>query len=175
MTKKLYNLFLDDVRFPKTTFEYTKNPIYLNEEWEIVRSYKEFVKIITERGTPYMVSFDHDLADAHYNPLMYQNGKLYMQYVETTGEKTGYDCVKWLVDYCIDAKCEFPMWYIHSMNPVGSEYMRDYIKSYLRSIETAASIEEEEKSYNGQISEYLKSDDDPFSRCACGGQCRCQQ
>lgn len=130
----MYNLFLDDVRYPKHTFDYTKNPIYLNEEWEIVRSYAQFVKFVTENGLPYMVSFDHDLAEAHYHHSMYVGNKVYMKYLETVSEKTGMDCVKWLVDYCIDNKLEFPLWYLHTMNPVGRENMHSYITSYLKTV-----------------------------------------
>lgn len=56
-----YNLFLDDMRFPEDAFYYTYNPIYNTYEWEIVRTYDEFVKIIEEKGIPKKLSFDHDL------------------------------------------------------------------------------------------------------------------
>jgi hypothetical protein len=155
MEKKMYNLFLDDVRFPKTTFDYTENPIYINEEWEIVRSYDQFVKFITENGLPYMVSFDHDLAEAHYHESMYMGSKVYMKYLETVSEKTGHDCVKWLVSYCMDNKLEFPLWYLHTMNPVGKENMRSYIVSYLRSLDLP---------------------EQPASSCTCDeGGCSCRQ
>jgi len=58
--KKLY---LDDVRCPKT------------EGWDIVRTYDDFVSWITKNGLPYEVSFDHDLAEIHYDPKTYtENG-----------------------------------------------------------------------------------------------------
>lgn len=154
MENKLYNLFLDDVRIPKGAFDYTKNPIYLNEEWVIVRSYNDFVNTITDRGLPYMVSFDHDLADAHYHESMYEGGKIYFKYLETVSEKSGSDCVKWLVEHCMNNGLEFPMWYIHSKNPVGAEFMRDYIKSYLRSL-TMESL--------------------PSQECDCNEQCQCKE
>jgi hypothetical protein len=35
--------------------------------------------------------------------------------------KSGFDCAKWLVDYCIDNKFQIPEWNIQSANPVGKE------------------------------------------------------
>ena len=64
MTK--YNLFLDDFRMPKDAYNYLLQPIYISVNWEIVRSYDEFVKYITEHGIPEIISLDHDLADEHY-------------------------------------------------------------------------------------------------------------
>ena len=58
-----YKLFLDDIRNP------------LDNGWEIVRSYEEFLTIIQERGKPRSISFDHDLGEGG----------------------TGLDCVKWLI------------------------------------------------------------------------------
>ena len=54
--KELKKLYLDDVRIPQT------------EGWEIVRNYDDFVKWIEENGLPDIVSFDHDLAEVHYDP-----------------------------------------------------------------------------------------------------------
>jgi len=157
---KAYNLFLDDIRTPEAAFEYTLNPLYNSENWEIVRSYDQFVKFVTENGLPSMVSFDHDLADAHYHESMYQDGKVYMKYLETTSEKTGHDCVKWLVEYCMDKKAEFPMWYIHSMNPVGTANMKGYILSYLKTVNASG------------LAEVI--DTQPEEECPCGGKCKCQ-
>ena len=137
MEDKKYNLFLDDYRYPDGC-QHTNNPIYNEIEWEIVRNYGEFVKYITENGLPELVSFDHDLAEAHYHPSMWKGAKLYMQYLETTSEKTGMDCAKWLVDYCIDNGKPFPKWLVHSMNPVGKENITAYISNYLKHVETVA-------------------------------------
>ena len=128
MSKVKYNLFLDDVRMPHTTYNYTKNKIYIDFDWQVKRSYDEFVEMIIDNGLPEVVSFDHDLADAHYDPNTWTENFVYQ-------EKTGMDCVKWLVNYCIDKGKPFPTWYIHSMNPIGSENMRSYITSYLKQLE----------------------------------------
>jgi hypothetical protein len=109
-----YNLFLDDVREPN---------LFLNDTrtWVIVRGYNDFVKIITERGLPEFISFDHDLADEHYNQIVD-----YEKYVE----KTGYDCAKWLMEYCIKNNKTLPNYQIHSMNPVGRMNINMVLSTY---------------------------------------------
>ena len=64
-------LFLDDFRDPADAFNYTKESMFLKEQWDIVRNYEEFVNYITNNGVPYFISFDHDLADSHYKPPEY--------------------------------------------------------------------------------------------------------
>ena len=54
-----YNLFLDDERFPCKVSWINLPPV----QWEIVRNYSQFIQIITERGLPEHISYDHDLSD----------------------------------------------------------------------------------------------------------------
>jgi hypothetical protein len=117
-------LFLDDIRIPSEAFLYTKNPIYI-KHWDIVRTYDQFVEYITEKGMPSIISFDHDLADEHYVGLA--EGKL-----DGYTEKTGYECVKWLVDYCLDNEVECPNFLVHSMNPVGKEKIEGLLNNFKR-------------------------------------------
>jgi hypothetical protein len=91
-------------------------------ECEIARSFDDFVKTIESYGMPVYVSFDHDLADEHYVAML-QGSNDYGE------EKTGYDCAKWLVDFCADREIPFPDFGVHSLNPVGSENIRQYITS----------------------------------------------
>ena len=105
-------LYLDDVRNPKT------------EGWTVVRNYEEFVKHIESNGLPEEVSFDHDLAEIYYDS---EKGKEIFTY----HEKTGYDCAKWLCEYCWNNGLPIPTWNVHSANPVG----RDNIISILTSFE----------------------------------------
>jgi hypothetical protein len=124
----IYNLFLDDFRFPIDAFYYTRNPMYNKLEWIIVRDYDSFVNYIIKNGLPNIVSFDHDLADIHYSVPV--NGIInYSDYKE----KTGYHCAEWLVYYCIDNKLKFPEYHIHSMNSIGK-------KNIISCIETAKRI-----------------------------------
>jgi hypothetical protein len=43
-------------------------------------------------------------------------------------EKTGYDCAKWLVEYCVEHGLKFPEYVVHSMNPVGKENILSYVR-----------------------------------------------
>ena len=103
--------------------------------WVIVRDYKQFVSMIQTRGVPEFISFDHDLADVHY-AVMLKDVEIHGYEVENKQltdisyglEKTGYDCAKWLVDFCIDNKEKFPEYVVHSMNPVGAERIRSYVQ-----------------------------------------------
>lgn len=110
----MYKLFLDDIRTPLGVSLFSSNPLYKYDDWVIVRTYNEFVKIITERGLPLLVSFDHDLADFDIN----------------YDEKTGYDCAKWLVNYCIDNNLDLPDYLVHSWNNVGKDNIISYIENY---------------------------------------------
>jgi hypothetical protein len=92
-----YRLFLDDERFP------------VENDWIIIRNYNDFVWIISTRGIPYEISFDHDLGE----------------------NKTGYDCAKYLMDKMFEdfdrEICVIPpQYYVHSQNPVGAENIRAY-------------------------------------------------
>lgn len=134
-----YNLFLDDMRQPgDVTWVWIPNV-----KWEIVRNYNEFVSIVRERGVPDFVAFDHDLADEHYQVMLKEceyasnkntafisddseQGGLNVTF-DYGAEKTGYDCAKWLVDYCADNDRLFPLYEVHSMNPVGTARIHNYI------------------------------------------------
>ena len=45
-------------------------------------------------------------------------------------EKTGMDCAKWLVDYCMDNKKELPDFVVHSMNPAGGENIKSLLDQF---------------------------------------------
>lgn len=133
MKKKItYNLFLDDVRQPINAFQYTNNILYRDIHWLVVVNYEQFVDTVEKYYNligilPTIVSFDHDLADKHYD---YQKDIPYDDLVE----KTGYDCAKWLVDFCMDNDIEFPEYFVHSMNTVGGDNIMNYISNYKKHI-----------------------------------------
>lgn len=119
-------VFLDDYRLPRDAYTYTNNPIYLQDNWIIIRNYEYFVKFTLENGIVAGYSFDHDLADTHYKNQT-------PDYTDETLEKTGYHCAKWLIDYCIDNKKEIPAEiYIHSMNPAGSMNIKSLFDTYMK-------------------------------------------
>ncbi len=115
-------LWLDDLRNP-----------FLNLEGRVpkedgiihwVLNYEEFVMWIEKFGLPDIISFDHDLATEHYTPEKYWHDyQLSKEYQESQNytEKTGMDCAKWLVEYCMNNQKELPFFYFHSANPVGAD------------------------------------------------------
>lgn len=129
MKEQNYFLFLDDVRHPSHCISYMghkmkgNNHYYTSKSWVIVRNYREFVEIIQKRGLPEFVSLDHDLAEAHYDPSTWKESFKYR-------EETGYDCAKWLVNYCIDHKQQLPEFIVHSMNPVGAENIEKLLHNF---------------------------------------------
>lgn len=123
-----YNLFLDDLREPSDAFKYTQDSAYVDKEWEVVRSYDEFVdfivdKYINHNDLPALISFDHDLADEHY----YREPDEYEKFTE----KTGYDCAKWIINFCLDSDISLPECKVHSMNPVGKHNIRTLLENFV--------------------------------------------
>lgn len=136
---KTYLLFLDDVRQPKDCCSYMPNAkFYWDNEFVVVKNYDEFVNTITERYNnnefPEIISFDHDLADEHYRPSMYDKDGHYSNYYNdgTFKEKTGYSCAQWLIDFCIDKAENLPRYVVHSMNPVGAQNILGLLEGYKR-------------------------------------------
>jgi hypothetical protein len=86
-----------------------RNPT--TDGWKIVRSYNDFVKWIETNGIPDLISFDHDLGE--------------------TDEKTGYDCAKWLCEYCWDNGLPIPEYNVHSANPVGRDNILHLLKNFV--------------------------------------------
>ncbi len=131
--KKEVYLFLDDVRFPNETFTYTMQNLFLQKEWIVVRNYEEFTNFILENGLPHFISFDHDLADTHYTPQEYWSDydkSKEWQEAQIHVEKTGYECAKWLVDYCLDFNLPCPGFFCHSMNPVGKDKILGLLQNF---------------------------------------------
>lgn len=97
---KPYLIWLDDTRDPKTWIESVISKQILNK-LEIVwaKDANEFKNLLKYRGLPKIICFDHDLG---------------------IGE-SGFDCAKYLVEFCMDHKKTLPEWYIQSANPVGRE------------------------------------------------------
>ena len=123
-----YNIFLDDTRVPT---DVTWANIPADQHYSLVRSYKEFVDLITlRREVPKYVCYDHDLADTHYGHGLNNNEIPYESYKE----KTGYDAAKWLVNYCMERGIKHPSYVVHSMNPIGKQNIESYINSYNKTL-----------------------------------------
>jgi hypothetical protein len=134
-----YTLFLDDERSPsQVTWA-----VFPRNNLSIVRNYDQFVTHIKQHGLPGFVCFDHDLADEHYAAMLKENESSDNKFTiwmpdddlsdglnitfDYGNEKTGYDCAKWLVDYCEDNGYKFPQFVVHSMNPAGKVRIEQYI------------------------------------------------
>jgi len=127
-------LFLDDIRNPDTLFygqagkEWILNPLYENNsEWNVVRSFDEFVDFIEQNGLPDLISFDHDLDWEAYLP---QNQEESINYSQMQ-VKTSYHAVEWLIDFCDKRNLKFPDYKIHSMNISGKKNMEEIINNFL--------------------------------------------
>jgi hypothetical protein len=126
-------LFLDDMRVPSDCVNYmatrfSDSAMYTRETWTVVKDYNEFVNYITQKGLPDFISFDHDLADEHYDPSMYTNN--YGDVAKNFKEKTGMDCAKWLVNYCLDNNKKLPNFVVHSMNPAGTKNIQSLLYEF---------------------------------------------
>ena len=116
MKKRIY---LDDVRTP------------IEDGWEIVRNYDEFVSTIMYIGLENIeiISLDHDLGDSAMKEWHTNVAKNYtLDYANIT-EKTGMDCAKWLVNQWLDGQPVVDV-VVHSANAIGSANMMGYINNY---------------------------------------------
>jgi hypothetical protein len=105
-------LFIDDIRNPIDVFGYTNKEIFKEKDWIIVRTYEEFTNYLTNNNFPDIISFDHDLSDT------------------SEIEKTGYDCAKFLVDFCMDTDQKVPIFFVHSQNPIGGENIKVLLNNF---------------------------------------------
>lgn len=112
-------LWLDDIRNPFVINEWPRLIQYLKREYlgiedeacEVywARTQTEFENYIKENGLPDLISFDNDLG---------------------IGNVEGYDCAKWLVNYCLDNNTALPQWYVHSANPVARENISKLFENF---------------------------------------------
>jgi hypothetical protein len=117
--KMKHKIYLDDVRTP------------VDPSWKVVRNYEQFVDQVTYYGLENIdiISLDHDLgpsAMAEWHSNVYHNYKL--DYNNIT-EKTGMDCVKWLVEQWLDG-APYVQVNVHSANAVGASNMLGLIWNY---------------------------------------------
>ena len=78
------------------------------EDFDRVYNYADFVEYITQNGLPDFISFDHDLGE----------------------DESGYDCAKYLVEYCIEHNLPLPKFSVHSQNPVGKENIERLLNNF---------------------------------------------
>ena len=127
-------LWLDDKRNPFIDKSRLPEENYDRIVW--VRSFQEFFEYINFNKFPDGISFDHDLKDSHYVPdffwddyvlsFKYQLFELYKRTADNRNNETGLDVASTLiVTYENELKAKGVKIYIHSANPVGSDWIRD--------------------------------------------------
>jgi hypothetical protein len=121
MKKEKMRLYLDDVRIP------------IAEDWQLVRSYDEFIAHIRMHGLENyeVISLDHDLGDTAMDEYFNNVHPNYTLDYNNIKEKTGLDCAKWLVSESMTNSIPLPQIYVHSANPIGSANIMGYINNYL--------------------------------------------
>jgi hypothetical protein len=110
-------LFLDDERLVSDVSWI----IYPEESisWTIVRCYESFKEEVEHQSYDYY-SFDHDIQDFD-DPLK---------------ERTGYDCVKYLVEHLLEQllylgySSEHVQCFFHTQNIIGKENMEKYWENF---------------------------------------------
>ncbi len=120
------NLFLDDFRLPIecATYMWMRQAdcrIY-HEKWNIIRSYGDFVRFITNNGLPNRISFDYDLSDVPELKMTLPYEDWYN--IDDDRVYTGDDCAKWLINYCEVNNKKLPECIVHSSNPDGVELIK---------------------------------------------------
>jgi hypothetical protein len=123
-------LFLDDIRDP---YKVTYRTMPLGP-WKVVRNYDAFCNTINDHfqktgKLPEFISFDHDLAQEHYSENM-MDAVAYNEMYKTFNEKTGFDCAKWLVEFCLDNDLKMCDFQVHSLNPVGGTNIERLLLSF---------------------------------------------
>ncbi|MBL1408709.1 cyclic-phosphate processing receiver domain-containing protein [Sphingobacterium faecale] len=113
-------LFLDDIRVVGDLCNYLDEIAilpYLLGKWTVVRTYEDFVQRITMDDSYRRVSLDHDLGE------------------DPNGQElpSGYDAIKWLVEYILDENHPIPEVFCHSQNPVGKANIMGYWQSFQNS------------------------------------------
>jgi len=118
-----YKLYLDDMRYPDN-----------HSDWRIARNYHDALWYVKTYGLPYHVSFDHDLADIHYEIPDYGHSDDFMVTDHVPYEFTGYDFAKWLCQWMLDNVDNIDgfSYNVHSANPIGAENIRRYMENFLK-------------------------------------------
>lgn len=124
----MYRIYLDDIRTPHSSNNEWVDGI---TEWTVVRSYDEFVQKINEVGLENieLISLDHDLGDSAMKEWLHGVVRNYEINYDNITEKTGMDCVKWLVNQWMNGKPVVDV-VVHSANAIGAANMMGYINNY---------------------------------------------
>jgi hypothetical protein len=125
-------LWLDDWRNPwdEEIDWMVFSPIGRDVDIVWVKTYKEFTEWITNNGLPDAICFDHDLGkltEVEMRKLGYSKKEAREK---KNMELSGYDCAKWLVDYCMNKNIDIPDFNIQSSNGAGKLNIESYLNNY---------------------------------------------
>jgi hypothetical protein len=132
-----YNLFLDDIFTPTQIAELPNISVkdktrYRTYNWKIIKTYEDFIKIITENGLPDIVSFDHDLHEEHWEFIFNDenwdkiDSEINIDY-DIFSTKTGYHAAEWLIEFCSLNSLNIPICLVHSQNPIGRKNINNLL------------------------------------------------
>ena len=140
--KKRILLWLDDVRNPVERDWLVFSPIGRDVDVVWAKSYFEFTTWIEKNGLPDAICFDHDLGEDESIERVKRGFSKRQARILKKEAKSGMDCAKWLVEYCIDNKLSLPKYNIQSANPVGKENIDSLLKNFTkRNIQHGAQIQ----------------------------------
>ena len=126
-------LWLDDMRNPfKDNWIHDYAPQFLEETIVWVKNYDEFVKWIKYNGLPHTIAFDHDLGEDVARDKVSKGMSKRPARIQKRETISGYDCAKWLVEYCMDNDLDLPNWIVQSANPVGKDNINGLLNNYLK-------------------------------------------
>ncbi len=111
-TKMKKLIWHDDIRDPHDSKMDWLDYSSIGKDVEVIwlKNMQDFVNWIQTNGVPDAICFDHDLGE---------------------DTPTGYDCAKWLVNYCLDHKVLPPIWACQSANPVGKVNINRLLKNFV--------------------------------------------
>lgn len=130
-------LWLDDKRDPFNELEQwlLYSPLKKPFKTVWIKSFNEFTKWINTKGLPDAICFDHDLGEDEAQEKVARGINKKKARAEKKLAKSGMDCAKWLVEYCLDNKCTLPLYNIQSSNPAGKENIDGLFRSFIKTME----------------------------------------
>jgi hypothetical protein len=131
-------LWLDDIRDPQDNIwlswmiDAGINPVEFNITW--VKSYDEFTKWIKKNGLPGLICFDHDLGEDVAKGRVSKGMSKRQARILKRETLSGFDCAKWLIEFCLDNELNAPEFKIQSANPVGAENIKGLIENFRNNV-----------------------------------------
>ena len=123
-------IFVDDIRKPSDITAWSLDPlhkihpIYKEEEWIIVRTYKDFCNVLRVRPEEVThVSLDHQLAENTDLRSSVDIAKWFD--IEGNYEYTGSDCALYLKNFYERRKLMMPTIYIHTNDVEGIKKIKN--------------------------------------------------